>query len=111
MDEYITKRQAIQAYCKYFCCPGAFCPDDTYCCEPMEAFGTIPTADVRPVMRGVRAPHYETWLNSDGNPIATHRIGYECPFCGDTGVKNFCPNCGADLRGQPQGAAEKENQR
>lgn len=57
----------------------------------------IPTADVVPVRHGVPVPHYETWLNSDMEPVKTVRIGNECPFCGDTKIKNFCPNCGARM--------------
>jgi len=46
---------------------------------------------------GTPKPHFETWCNSDGEPLITHQIGYECPFCGDADIKEFCPNCGAKM--------------
>ena len=74
--------------------------DDGYCWvirgDAARAIGTIPAADVRPVVRG-------QWkLDSDpGEPWR-----YVCNICGektkDTVMgkprANFCPNCGADMR-------------
>lgn len=36
-EEYITKDQAMQAYCEHFCIPGPRCPDG-YCKEVQDAF-------------------------------------------------------------------------
>lgn len=59
--------------------------------------GKQPTIDAAPVIHGKPVPHYQTWCNSDGKPVATYQIGYECPFCGDDGIKKLCPNCGAKM--------------
>ena len=39
-EEYITKNQAMQAYCEHFCHPGPLCPDG-YCKEVQDAFGPL----------------------------------------------------------------------
>lgn len=44
---------------------------------------------------GKPQPHYLNFCSSDGEVLARYRDGWECPFCGDPGVKNYCPNCGA----------------
>ena len=56
-----------------------------------------PAIDAAPVIKGKPVPHYQTWCNSDGKPVATLQIGFECPFCGDPDIKKFCPNCGATM--------------
>lgn len=56
----------------------------------------VPSADIR--KKGEAVPHYETRQGADGESGSLLWVGNECPFCGDRGVKSFCPNCGADLR-------------
>ena len=48
---------------------------------------SVPAADVRPVVRG-------RWEKDTP-------MGYKCSVCGCLmpGKPNFCPNCGADMRG------------
>ena len=46
----------------------------------------IPSANVRPVVRGV-------WVKN-GWSIRCSICGYDMPFA----TRNFCPNCGADMR-------------
>ena len=48
----------------------------------------IPAADVRPVVRG-------KWIRN-GWSIRCSECGYDMPFS----VRNFCPNCGADMRSE-----------
>lgn len=53
----------------------------------------VPAADVRPVVRG-------KWIRN-GWSLRCSECGYDMPFS----VRNFCPNCGADMReeGVPHG--------
>lgn len=46
----------------------------------------------------VAVPHYQTWCNSDGKPVKTLRMGWECPDCGNTEISNFCSNCGVRIK-------------
>lgn len=39
-EEYITKNQAMRAYCDHFCHPGPLCPDE-YCKEVRDVFGPL----------------------------------------------------------------------
>ena len=65
----------------------------------------IPAADVRPVRRG-------TWTDAAiaaDNLYDTHGMlylirGYACNCCCEFSLArfNFCPNCGADMRGGEQ---------
>lgn len=57
----------------------------------------LPAADVVERKRGEWAEHYD----------ADRELWYfDCPFCGDDYsavtkyLQNFCPNCGADMRGR-----------
>ena len=54
-----------------------------------------------PVKHGKPNPHIVRWIGDDGEVILADQVGYECPFCGEDGVKNYCPNCGMkmDLEG------------
>ena len=52
----------------------------------------IPTADVRENVMG-------EWIDMLDSELFVFK---KCSLCGETGVKtmNFCPNCGADMRGK-----------
>lgn len=64
---------------------------------PVEYLADIPAADVQPVKRGkwIENAGYGGWSNSE----------FKCPECGIMEYKptNFCPNCGAELRGIDNG--------
>jgi hypothetical protein len=62
----------------------------------LEAFNEIPVADVRPVMRG-RWVEEAVYYADDGSPC----YAFFCNQCSMPFVVkyNFCPNCGADMRG------------
>lgn len=59
----------------------------------------IPTRDVKPLGHGRWIPYTE---EVDGCKF----IGHRCSICnkweGFTGDFNFCPNCGADMRGEKE---------
>ena len=93
-SDTIYRQQAIDAHCelcpdKYICCPvrnGNICPD-------YEVFRLLPSAQ----------PERKTgkWIDND-------KINFpQCSECGmwidvmqQSGEMNFCPNCGADMRGE-----------
>lgn len=72
--KYITLDQALEVL------------DRQSCYWAAEYMKLIPAADVRPVVRG-------TWVKN-GWSIRCSVCGYDMPFA----VRNFCPNCGADMR-------------
>lgn len=87
--KYIECEAAMAAACKALCHPGALCPDFK-CAEVRDAFNAIPAADVRPVKRG-------KWIDTDN-----YYQRWKCSVCGchtRDAAPNFCPNCGADMRG------------
>ena len=75
MDEYIDKQVALRHW--------------PPCDEPADAYQFIrgfPAADVVERKTG-------KWLKSAWS-IRCSECGYDMPFA----VRNFCPNCGADMR-------------
>lgn len=57
-----------------------------------ELLEAIPAADVRPVVRG-------TWLFDRGDVCKCSNCGWETSVRKAMRI-NFCPNCGADMRGK-----------
>ena len=80
--EYIGRDAAIEAMYK----DAEANPNHTFWTSQHEALMDIPAADVRPVARGV-------WVKN-GWSIRCSICGYDMPFA----TRNFCPNCGADMR-------------
>ena len=95
MAEYIEREAATTLFaracgeCKEACEEfDGFYPDCNQCLlhGVLKEFASIPAADVRPVVRGV-------WVEN-GWSIRCSICGYDMPFS----TRNFCPNCGADMR-------------
>lgn len=60
----------------------------------------VPDAKVNePVRHGKPHPHIVEFCGSNGEVVVAYQEGWECPFCGEPGVKNFCPECGARMDG------------
>ena len=84
MGDYIDREN----YCKTICrC------DREYCDKEKCPIWTAPSGDVRPVVRG-------RWIEKP-YLLGTTNV---CSVCGENygmphGKYNFCPNCGADMRG------------
>lgn len=82
--DYISRNAAIEAMYK----DAEANPNHTFWTSQFEALMDIPAADVRPVVRG-------KWI-INGWSIRCSECRYDMPFS----VRNFCPNCGADMRGE-----------
>ena len=93
MSDYISREAALEVFCRWC----GICPKEKQ--KPLECddilgnvLHSLPAADVRPVVHG-------RWRLT-GDYIGER---YQCSKCGllrgvlDVG-KNFCPNCGADMR-------------
>lgn len=83
MGDYIERQSVVYAVRDHFC-------DSA---RTLEAIDAIPAADVRPVVRG-------RWIEKP-YLLGTTNV---CSVCGENygmphGKYNFCPNCGADMRG------------
>lgn len=63
--------------------------------EIEKAINDIPAADVRPVVKAV----WKSW-EQDKLPFKW----YSCDYCGFHALSrsNYCPNCGADMRGEEE---------
>jgi len=95
MDKYISKSDAVFAACRVLekfggCTMGPFCPDSG-CKEVRDIIDQQPAADVKPVVRGTKIPHYtvEDWVT-----------WCKCSVCGYDGLfeeDKFCSHCGAKL--------------
>ena len=74
-------------------------PDNVRANMIIDCYDNLPTVEAVPVVHGTPEPHIEQWFSSDGDLVSEYQVGWECPFCGDAGVKNYCPNCGAKMDG------------
>lgn len=102
MVEYITKSDAVFAACRVLdkfggCHMGSFCPDSG-CREVREVFKDVPAADVVEVRHG-------RWIKFSRGDVCS-----ECQY--QTGRYehggNYCPNCGADMRGMEEKMCEEK---
>ena len=89
MVEYISRSDAIEAI-KNDALEMVYYGKE----EAIECLGAVPRADVRPAVRG----EWKTKKIMIRTPAAKN---YVCSVCGEEGFNtNFCPNCGADMRGK-----------
>ena len=54
-----------------------------------------PTVEAKPVVHG-------KWIEFDIDYGGIPTVGYQCSECGQSNgfITDFCPNCGADMRGE-----------
>ena len=94
MSEYIERGETIGAIVKV---ATRFCRDVELVANIIHAVETIPAADVRPVVRG-------TWISHDFVDMGKGRYtgSVECSVCHRflPMKENYCPQCGADTRGE-----------
>ena len=107
MAKYIEREALLECIDGIWDCNDmVFSPNDHCCNVPEDCKGckwaetrdairriveNAPAADVRPVRYGKWEDH--------GWSIRCSECGYDMPFT----VRNFCPNCGADMRGGEAG--------
>ena len=82
--------------------------------DVIEYLDEVPAADVQPVVRGKWIPDYDyAEYDYDGSTPLPEPLkfqdGWQCSLCGayEPSKVNFCPNCGADMRGEQD---ERSNQ-
>ena len=98
MAEYIEREAVYNTLKAMYCdeCTDEKCQMCEYA-QIMFVLDNLPIADVQPVKRG-------RWELIDGQEKWIQ--GYTCSECGQVVVTyecNFCPNCGADMRGDENG--------
>ena len=89
MDKYVKDSDIYDIVMSQFCASS----DETEAALNAIIEGTraLPPADVRPARYGKWEKH--------GWSIRCSECGYDMPFA----TRNFCPNCGADCRGDKDG--------
>ena len=100
MAEYIEREKVIESVSGWYrkaCCPENM---SSYNMGERAAYTTafseiieLPAADVRPVVHG-------HWVYEEPNGANSFKGAYWCDQCHqpESYRKNFCPNCGADMR-------------
>lgn len=99
MAEYIDRQQAIDAI-KRWDQQKLYLPADF-----REMLEEIPTADVRPVVRGewVKNEDKAGWHCSACKEVDNYAFSWNSDTGKDEFQDNFCPFCGADMRGGDAG--------
>lgn len=109
MDDLISRQAAIELI-KSYCENGCDIAEDNWCpsCQReqfIELLKALPSAQSeRP--KGKWTPHRETSREYIGTTLIN--VSYDYWFCDACGYRvekgqpmyNFCPNCGADMRGE-----------
>ena len=95
MSEYISVQDAVEHLTKvFYALYGAFYPRVVIDEVAKKALSEVPTSKAVPVRKG-------RW-NQDEWSCNCSECGKEAPFWEMSGYykSNFCPNCGADMRGE-----------
>ena len=100
MTEYIDRNRLIKKFCGhcYFDVGEKNCAED---CYDMKIIKSLPIEDVQPVVRG-------HWIGTkEAEDMGDIMKEFTCSVCGccewdctESESFNFCPNCGADMRGE-----------
>ena len=105
MNDYIKREEALRALCdpcayKSACYSG----DEIPACPALWTMLNIPAADVVERKKGERKNgEWRQSINSNYSPFDdSGEYLYQCSRCKrrQNRLTNFCPNCGADMRGE-----------
>ena len=109
-DEYIRREDAIDYIEGFVTMNKYYHPHSKRTTIPIEEaiarINETPSADVQPVVHGKWIPEIEQmeteYSDSTEVHLETFQTGWKCSECDDYSVfdSNFCPNCGADMRGE-----------
>jgi len=95
MDEYIKRELALKVKIPHYSANGV----EIVVSEviPVGYIEKLPAADVRPVVHG-------HWIYEEPNGANKFKGAYWCDQCHQPEFykRNYCPNCGADMREQPK---------
>jgi hypothetical protein len=104
MSDYIKRDELAQIVRRYFS-ENYITDGDWHADGLLREIDDIPAADVRPVVRG-------EWVDTNaviGIATETDHVqifAHRCSLCGELfpsyWTRNFCPNCGADMRGEEE---------
>lgn len=102
MSDYIKREDAINVF--DWGMPNA----DVKCGIAIQNIKDIPPADVRENVKGRWVEVVDRTEMYDKEGVKTWGMLFQCNQCGfvlnaiegHTGQYNFCPNCGADMRGE-----------
>lgn len=100
MSDLISREEAIKIVKHYGACNKCDSRNGDMCdaCrvgEEITAIQNAPTIEAEPRKHGKPIPLNVTY-EFEGKVYA-RQYSSECPFCGDSGAKNYCPNCGAKM--------------
>lgn len=101
MNGDLISRSALIEYLCSRC--SAKCNLEEECCSHVDAIENAPAVDAVPVVHGKPEPHMVQCIGYGGKVVAEYQDGWQCPFCGEPGVENYCPNCGAKMDGERKG--------
>lgn len=92
--------QTFEEYCLSKCCPAKICPDAytevAYHCGNYEHTAT----EEQELNKLGLTPRYEGhWINIDATHSKCDRCGAVFEIVSENDEVNYCPNCGADMRG------------
>lgn len=91
----------------YVCSDGSAYVDVSSFPAGKDTFEAVPAADVRPVVRGewIKIDKYDNESNVQCSACLEEfdYVDGVCYLCHGYELPLFCPNCGADMRGQKDG--------
>lgn len=104
MDDLISRSALIEEVCTYKETGCGSCKFQACCPEVINIINEFPTIEAKPVVYGEWIKTFRYMRKNINTGKLEPVYSCDCPICkyhtGNQGVRfNFCPNCGADMRG------------